>query len=144
MFQRAIVVDPTLSVSYMGDDKFVQETLIGYKYGSYTKLGLVCERTELYAEEVKQESVENGGTEEVEKMEVDGEKADPTEGAADSTAEDGELPDSPTPDSKPGSAKSSRPQTPTQDENTAIVPVEIKEEKKPEKKGLHHCKYLSE
>ena len=45
MFQRAIVVDPLLREDYLGQDKWVQETLVGYKYGSYTKLGFICERT---------------------------------------------------------------------------------------------------
>lgn len=54
------MVDPSLSVSYLGEDKFVQETFIGYKYGSYSKLGLVCERTDPSAyEEVKQDSDED-------------------------------------------------------------------------------------
>ena len=44
MFQRAIRVNP-IGTDYMMSDTFVQECFVGYKYGSYYKLGLVCERT---------------------------------------------------------------------------------------------------
>ena len=44
MFQRAITVHPH-GCNHMGSDRFAQETLIGYKYGTFSKLGLICERT---------------------------------------------------------------------------------------------------
>ena len=48
-----------MNYRHFAGDKFVQETMIGYKYGSFSKLGIVCERTDpsLYPnqEEVKQE-----------------------------------------------------------------------------------------
>lgn len=68
MFQRAITVHPN-GIKHMGEDKFVQECLIGYKYGTFSKLGLICERTkpELYTVE---ESKGNAGSGE-EPMEVD-------------------------------------------------------------------------
>ena len=28
----------------MGDDDFLQEAFVGYKYGTFSKFGLVCER----------------------------------------------------------------------------------------------------
>merc|ERR1712176_704516 len=85
-------------------------------------------------EKVEEENAENANAKESDKMEVD-EKAE--EGPEEE--EDGEIPDSPKTDSKAGSAKGSRATTPILDENSmSVVPVEVKEEKKPEKKGLHH------
>jgi hypothetical protein len=98
-------------------------------------------KKETVAEEtVKQEKIDDENAEnqpkESDKMEVDEKEAGEV-----AEEEDGEIPDSPKPDSKPGSAKGSRATTPIQDENSmSVVPVEVKEEKKPEKKGLHHCK----
>ena len=48
MFQRAILVNPVMErEQYFGSDKFVQEALVGYKYGTFYKLGFLCERTPL-------------------------------------------------------------------------------------------------
>jgi len=96
------------------------------------------EKETVAEETVKQEKIDDENAEnqpkESDKMEVDEKEAGEV-----AEEEDGEIPDSPKPDSKPGSAKGSRATTPIQDENSmSVVPVEVKEEKKPEKKGLHH------
>lgn len=44
MFEKAIVVHPQGGKFWM-DEKIVQEAFVGYKYGTYFKLGLVCEHT---------------------------------------------------------------------------------------------------
>ena len=44
MFEKAIVVHPEGGKFWM-DDRIVQEAFVGYKYGTYFKLGLVCEHT---------------------------------------------------------------------------------------------------
>ena len=61
MFQRAITVHPN-SVRHMGDDKFAQACFVGYKYGTFTKLGIICERTrpEQYANAGAEEEVKGG------------------------------------------------------------------------------------
>ena len=46
VFQEAILVHPTMNYRYFCSDKFVSETMIGYKYGTFSKLGVVCERTD--------------------------------------------------------------------------------------------------
>ena len=46
MFQRAISVYPHgCDFEHFGNDKFAMASLVGYKYGSYFKLGFLCERT---------------------------------------------------------------------------------------------------
>lgn len=44
----------------MGDDKFAQECFIGYMYGTFKKLGFICERTtqEQYAAALNEERKE--------------------------------------------------------------------------------------
>ena len=44
IFQLAIPVYPQ-GGEYLGDDVVAQEMFVMYKYGSFQKLGLVCERT---------------------------------------------------------------------------------------------------
>ena len=48
-----------MNYKHFAGDKFVQETMISYKYGTFSKLGIVCERTNPSQypdqEEVKQE-----------------------------------------------------------------------------------------
>ena len=39
----AIPVHPP-GFPHMGDEKFAMETLVGYKYGTFFKLGFICER----------------------------------------------------------------------------------------------------
>ena len=46
MFQKAITVEPRFGGrNFMGSEDFVQEAFVGYKYGTFSKLGIVCERT---------------------------------------------------------------------------------------------------
>jgi len=57
MFQRAIRVNP-IGTNFMMSEKFVQECFVGYKYGTFTKLGFICERTkpeDYFEEENKEE-----------------------------------------------------------------------------------------
>ena len=65
MFQRAISVYPNgCGFEHLGNDKFAMASFVGYKYGSYFKLGLLCERT-------KPEDYPQEGASEEQKMEVD-------------------------------------------------------------------------
>ena len=46
MFQRAILIYPHgRDFNQFGQEKYVMESFVGYKYGTYYKLGLFCERT---------------------------------------------------------------------------------------------------
>ena len=44
MFQKAILVKPE-GTHFMGHENFIQEAFVGYKYGTFSKLGIICERT---------------------------------------------------------------------------------------------------
>ena len=58
-------------IDHMGIDKFAQECFIGYKYGTFYKLGIICERTkpEQYAIAASSEEESKEGGEEP--MQVD-------------------------------------------------------------------------
>ena len=61
MFQRAILVEPRIGgKKFMGSEDFVQEAFVGYKYGTYFKLGVFCERTKPsdYPEEIEEDKME--------------------------------------------------------------------------------------
>ena len=47
----------------MGDEKFAQECFIGYMYGTYKKLGFICERTSQEQYAAAQDEESKGGEE---------------------------------------------------------------------------------
>ena len=69
MFQMAVSVHPEFAErdnSFFGEERFIQAKFVAYKYGSWLKLGLICERTK--AEDYPSEESKE---EEEQKMVVD-------------------------------------------------------------------------
>ena len=61
MFQRAILIYPHgREFKQFGQEKFVMESFVGYKYGTYFKLGVFCERTNPsdYPDEIEEDKME--------------------------------------------------------------------------------------